>query len=175
VSERKIKIYVARAMSGRPASEVVKEAAADKKFLEAAGFQVLDPVSEEGVKPSKKLIQSSKQAMDKYWKRDKELIREADVLLNMSPHLPSMGVIREHGYSRYHLWKKTVSVFPHGMLPQPGSIAVYEDDYVTDNILDAMVEIYRTHGTLFKRLKWRLAMYRRCWLKALIHRAGEWK
>ncbi len=175
MNERKIRVYVARAMSGRPAAEVVAEAKRDKKFLEAAGFEVLDPVSEEGVKASKKPIQSSKSAMDKYWKRDKEMIRQSDALLNMSPHLPSMGVIREHGYARYGLWKKTVTVFPFGQIPPAGAVCHYEDDYVTDNILDAVVEIYRTHGTLFKRLKWRLAMYNRCWLRALLHKAGEWK
>ncbi len=173
--ERRIRIYVARGMTGRPAAEVVAEAKRDKTFLEAAGLEVLDPVSEEGVKPSKKPILSSPAAMNKYWKRDKQMIREADVLLDMSPHLPSMGVIREHGYARYHLWKKTVSVFPFGMLPPAGAVCYHEDDYVTDNILDAVVEIYRTHGSLFKRLKWRLAMYNRCWVKSLLHRVGEWK
>lgn len=169
-----IKVYVARAMTGRVKADVVKEAKADKEFLEACGFIVLDPVSEEGVKATKETLLSPKSAMDSYWPRDKAMIREADVVFNMSPHLPSLGVIREHGYARYHLWKKVVSIFPTGKLPAEGAICHYEDDYVTDNLLDAVGETLRTHGTVWKRLKWRVKIYKRCWLKAVFYRLKEW-
>jgi hypothetical protein len=170
-----IKVYCARAMTNRIEAEVVAEARRDKAFLELAGLTVLDPVAEEKVKPTGNKLVSNKAKMDKYWPRDKQMIREANVLLDMSPNVPSMGVIREHGYARYHLWKKVVSVFPKGQVPPEWSVCQYEDDYVTDDLRDAVMEIYRTHGTLWKRLKWRAGIYWRSWPKAKWHRMGEWK
>lgn len=171
----KVKIYVARAMTGRIKEEVVREAKADKDFLERAGFMVLDPVTTEGVKPTKETLRSSKKAMDGYWPRDKQMIRQAHVLLNMSPHLPSLGVIREHGLARYCLWKKVISVFPAGELPPEAAVCHYEDDYVTDDLRDAVMEIYRTHGTLWKRIKWRLNMLNRSLVKWVWYQILEWK
>lgn len=169
-----MKVYSARAMSGEPADVVVARAKADKALMEKCGITVLCPVSSEGVKSSKKPIQSTKEAMDTYWKRDKQMIREADVVFVMSPDKPSLGCIREYGYSRYNLWKKVITVFPEGKLPPPGAVAYYEDDFVTDSLLMAIGEALRTHGTYWNRLKWRLGIYRRCWLKALFYRLQEW-
>lgn len=172
---RKIRIYVARAMTGRVKEEVVNDARRDKEFLEKAGIEVLCPVISEGVEPTKQVLRSSKQAMDRYWQRDKEMIREADILLNMSPDQPSLGVIREYGYARYCLWKKVISVFPVGKVPAKAAICHYEDDYVTDDMMDAVGEAYRTHGTFLKRLKWRFSMINRCLLKWLFYQVKEFK
>lgn len=169
-----IKVYVARAMTGRIKEEVVFEAKRDKSILESAGFIVLDPVTSEGVKPTKTVLRSTKAQMDVFWTRDKAMIREANVLLNMSPHLPSLGVIREHGYARYHLWKKTISIFPEGAMPKEGAVCFYEDDHVTDDLTEAIGECLRTHATRWKRFKWRLALYNRCYLRSLKHRTMEW-
>lgn len=171
----KIRIYPARAMTGRIKEEVVKEAKKDKEFFEAAGFDVLCPVISEGVEPTKQILRSSKKAMDTYWARDKQMIREAHILFNMSPDQPSLGVIREHGYARYNLWKKVISVFPPGKLPAKAAICHYEDDYVTDNIMDAVCEAYRTHGTLWKRIKWRIRMLNRSVPKWLLYQLLEFK
>lgn len=170
-----IKIYVARAMSGRVKEDVVNDAKKDKEFFEKAGLTVLCPVTEEHVEPTKQVLRASKQAMDRYWNRDKEMIRQAHILFNMSPDQPSLGVIREHGYARYCLWKKVISVFPPGKLPSKAAVCHYEDDYVTDDVMDAVGEAYRTHGTLFKRLKWRLSMLNRCLAKWLLYQLKEWK
>lgn len=169
-----IKVYVARAMSGRVKEDVVNEAKADKEFLERYGLEVLDPVSSEGIAATKETLNSPKSLMDVYWTRDKAMIRQAHVVFNMSPHLPSLGVIREHGYARYHLWKKTISVFPAGKIPPEGAVCHYEDDYVTDSLIDAVGEALRTHGTWWKRFKWRLMIFNRCWLKAVWYRMLEW-
>lgn len=171
----KIKIYVARAMTGRIKEDVVLEARKDKEFFEKAGFEVLCPVSEENVPATKQVLKSSKQAMDKYWKRDKEMIRQCHILFNMSPDQPSLGVIREHGYARYNLWKKVISVFPQGKIPMRAAICHYEDDYVTDDLRDAVGEAYRTHGTLLKRTKWRINMLSRSFLKWVWYQIGEFK
>ncbi len=169
-----MKAYIARAMSGLPAEEVVANAKADKELLEKCGITVLCPVTAEKVKPSKKPIQSTKKVMDVYWHRDKQMIREADVLFNMSPHMPSLGVIREHGYARYHLWKKVISVFPEGRMPKEGAVCFYEDDFVTDSLLIAAGEALRTHGTYWQRLKWRVALFNRCFVRSFLFRLQEW-
>lgn len=172
--DKKIKCYVARAMSNRVKEEIVAEATRDKALLEAVGFEVLCPVIAENVAATKEILKSSKKAMDVYWARDKEMIREAHVVFNMSPHWPSLGVIREHGYARYHLWKKVLSVFPEGKLPMKAAVCHYEDDFVTDNLTAAAEDALRTHGTYFKRLKWRISIYRKSWLRSLFNRAKEW-
>lgn len=172
--DRKIKVYPARAMTGRVKEEVVAEAAQDKEKLEKAGFVVLCPVISENVPSTKQTIRSSKKAMDSYWPRDKEMIREAHVVFNMSPHVPSIGVIRESGYSRYFLWKKTISVFPKGKMPLKSAICYYEDDFVTDNLDDAIAEALRTHGTYWRRLKWRMSIYNQSLFRAIYYKFMEW-
>ena len=162
-------------MTGRIKEEVVKEAIADKQLLESAGFEVLDPVTAEQIKPTKDTLNASKELMNVYWPRDKQMIRDANIVFIMSPHVGSLGCIREYGYARYHLWKKVITVFPKDRLPSEGAVCYFEDDYVTDSLLDAIGEAYRTHGTLWKRLKWRASLYYRCWFKAIYNRLKEWK
>lgn len=162
--EKQPKCYVARAMTGRIKEEVVAEALRDKAILEKAGFTVLCPVVEESVPATKEVLRSSKKAMDLYWPRDKAMIREADVIFNMSPHLPSLGVIREHGYARYYLWKKVISVFPKGALPIKSAVCYYEDDFVTDNLDFAIANALQTHKTRYLRFQWRI----RFWFKAML-------
>lgn len=170
-----IKAYVCRAMSGQKASLVVRDALRDKKFLETHGFTVLCPVISEGVRASARPILASKELMDSYWVRDKRMIEEADVIFNMSPHMPSLGVIREYGYARFFLYKKTISVFPVGKLPHEGAVCYYEDDYVTDTLVDGIYEALRTHKTLWKRLKWRFKLYVRCLPKMVRVWVTSWK
>lgn len=169
-----LKVYVARAMTGCVKENVVREATDDKLFLESHGLIVLDPVSEEGIKPTADILKSQKSLMDIYWPRDKKLIREAHAVIIMSPHVPSLGCIREYGYARYHLWKKTITIFPAYKQPQEGAICYYEDDFVTTNLSQAVDDLKRTHGTWFKRFKWRLDLYRRCWVKSVYYRIKEW-
>ncbi len=168
-------VYPARAMTGEKAADVVVRAMNDKLFMESCGLVVLCPVAKEGVVASDRPIQATKTQMDDYWSADKALIREAHVVFNMSPDKPSLGVIREHGYARYHLWKKVISVFPPGKIPKEGAVCHYEDDFVCDDLGVAIDEAKRTHGTFWKRIKWRLGIYRRSWLKAVYHRLQEWK
>lgn len=170
-----VKIYLARAMSGRKKDEVYQEAISDKTFFESAGLFVLDPVTEEGVKPSKDTLQATKEQMVEFWKRDKAMIREAHVILDMTPHLKSEGVAHEIGYARYHLWKKIIRVYPEYQMPNEANVVYFEDDYITDSRVDALGEILRTHETMFKRICWRLKLYNRCWWKAFKYRLGEWK
>ena len=163
-----IKLYLARGMTGRIKEDVVQEAFLDKDFLEKAGFTVLCPVMEEGVEPTKQVLRSSRQLMETYWPRDKAMIREAHIVLDMTPHLNSEGVKHEVGYARYSLWKPVVRVFPTGKLPIKSSVAHFEDDAVVDSQIEAIEYILREHGTRWKRFIWRIKMLNRClpkWLK----------
>lgn len=171
---RKPRIYAARAMTGLDQAAVVHQAQNDKDFFEKAGIEVLCPVLKEKVKPIHKKLESDEKHMNIYWPTDKRMIREANVLVNFSPDKASLGVIREHGYARYHLWKKVISVFPPGHLPKPGAIPYFEDDAVVDSRQAAVESILRTHGTYWLRLKWRLRMYNRSWVKAKFYRFLEW-
>jgi hypothetical protein len=170
-----VKIYLARGMTGRNKADVVLEANADRLFLESAGFKVLDPVSAEGVKAENKLLQSTKQDMDTYWKRDKQMIEEADVLFDMSPHLKSEGVAHEIGYARYFLYRPIVRVYPLGGVPNRASVVWFEDDLLVDSLEEAIEYVLRVHGTLRKRLMWRIQLYLRCLPKMIRVWMGGWK
>lgn len=169
-----MKAYLARAMTGRVKKEVVVEAMAQKIFCEYLGIEVLDPVSEEGVVPSTELLMSSYEEMVKYWKRDKEMIREAHVVFDMTPNMKSEGVSHEIGYARYALYKPVIRVYLDGMVPPKSSIARFEDDYLAVSLPDAIQYSERMYGTRFKRFKWRLSMYARCWTKMFLYRTKEW-
>lgn len=169
----KIRLYLARGMTGRIKEEVVAEAVSDKEFLEKAGFTVLCPVMEEGVESTKQVLRSSRQLMETYWPRDKAMIREAHIVLDMTPHLNSEGVKHEVGYARYNLWKPVVRVFPTGKLPIKSSVSHFEDDAVVDSIVEAVEYILRVHGTRWKRLKWRMKMLNKSLPKWIYYQLQE--
>lgn len=170
-----MKIYTAQAMSGLKKSDVVKKALKDKKFLEAFNITVLSPVIAEGVENTNETLMATKGQMDVFWFRDKQLIREANVIFDMTPGAKSEGVAHELAYARYFLWKPIVRVYPKGKMPPVSSVAYFEDDLIVDNLTDACVEAKRRWGSLVSRFKWRLNMYRKSLVKAIIYKLGEWK
>lgn len=169
-----LRIYMARGMSGRKKPDVYKEARADFDFLTKAGFEVLCPVVEEGVRNEKGTLQASKKQMEQFWPRDKSMIRCSHVLFHMSPHLNSAGAWQEVGYKRYHLQGPVVHVYPPGKLPPEGAIPRLENDYVCDSLIDAIEYTLRVHGTLWKRTKWRLRRTNRCLPKSILYQTQEW-
>lgn len=167
---RKVKIYAARGMTGRNKADVVKEAVDDKAWLEAAGFEVLCPVAKEGVKAEDKPLTSTVEQMNGFWYADKKMIRESDVIFDMTPLLKSEGVAHELGYGRYHCHKPIIRVFPPGKLPPPSSIAHYEDDVVVDSIIQAVEWVYRAYLTPWDRLKWKMKIANKSLIGLLIIR-----
>jgi len=165
--------YNARAMTGESKSVVVEQARSDKEFLEKCGFEVLCPVLKEGVKKGKGTILASKKQMETFWPADKDMIKRAHVLFNMSPHKASLGTIREHGKARYYHWKKVISVFPEGHLPPEGAVPYFEDDFVTDSLTLAVGEALRTHSTYLKRLAWRLDILNKHLINAILDQVKE--
>jgi len=171
----KVKLYLARSMTGRVKEEVVAEAKQDKEFFESCGFTVLCPVIAENVQPTKQVLKSSKEAMRLYWPRDKEFIRESHIVVDMTPGFKSEGVAHEIGYSRYSLWKPTVRIYPDNKLPLPSSVAYFEDDYICDSKIEAVEYILRAHGTFAKRASWRLKMLNKSLLKWIWYQILEFK
>jgi hypothetical protein len=170
-----MKVYTAKSMSGRDAFEAYRTSINEKMLLECFGMTVLDPLLEEKVQPVHKPIQASKADMDKFWPRDKEMIREANIVFDMTPTIYSEGRSHELGYARYFLWKPIVRVFPPGEIPWEGSVAHYEDDVVVDSIIDACAIAHDQWGTRKKRILWRLKLLWRCLPKFLRFQIGEWK
>lgn len=170
-----ITVYNARSMTGRVKEEVVAEAKADKEFLEKAGFTVLCPVEKEEVPATKQVLLSSRKAMEEYWPKDKKMIEQCDVLFDLTPERKSEGVAHEIGYARYFLYRPVIRIYRGGKLPVPSSVAYFEDDYVTDSLIDAVEYTLRVHGTRWKRIKWRLALYNRCLPKMIRVWFESWK
>lgn len=171
-----LKIYAARGMTGRKAIDVYYEAKAEKKYLEKHGITVLDPVAEEGVKPRAKKIKTTYTQLIKFWSRDKEMIRQCNVVFDMTPWLKSEGVAHEIAYARYHLWKPVVRVYTEkNPKPSKGSVAYFEDDLLARDIDHAIYEVNKRWGTWYKRFIWRIALYNRCYIKAVWYRLQEWK
>ena len=168
-----MKIYVAHAMTGRKKSEVLAESRLLQKTVEAAfrKVELLDPVVLEGVKGKGK-INSTPEQIREFWRRDKEMIRRAHVVIDLTGPMKSEGVAHEIGYARYCLWKPVIRVYP-GL--SKNSVAFLEDDMIARAPSEALLMATRHYGTVLKRLLWRVKMLRRSFFKWLRYQLGEFK
>lgn len=159
-----IKIYTCQKMTGRYCDEMLKEAEMLKRVLNNYGFEILNPVLEEGIANEHVLLENvSADKLEHYWKRDKEMIRESDILLDYMTQNKSDGSNKEVGYNRYCLWKPTVRVW----VGPGGLISRFEDDIVIPNLVDALNLIKDKWGTYEKLGQWRTEMWNRCYPKWL--------
>ena len=157
--QAKIKVYVAHAMTGKMQDELVQEAQLTKRVLENYGFEVLDPIIAENVVPvHEPLVQVSSEQLEGYWRRDKEMIKEADILLDYMGCNKSDGVAKELGYARFCLWKPVVRVFPNCGI----NVSRIEDDVITENLSDAVGVMMNRFGSYEKLGKWRQEIWDRC-------------
>lgn len=162
-----VKAYTAGAMTGLTGRELVERSRVVAKILRAHSIEPLDPVTAEGVKATDKFTASTYAQMVRFWKRDKEMIREAHVVIDLTPERKSEGVSHELGYARYFLWRPVVRVYSNGGRPPISSVAFFEDDVIADSLEEAAVKINQNWGTWYKRFKWRVGLYNRCLLKTL--------
>lgn len=163
--------YIAHGMTGRTAKEVMAEEMAASQALRTKGIFPLGPATEEKVDAnSRQKIASGEDKLRFYWQRDKELIRSAHVVLDMTGPLKSAGVEQEIGYARWFLYKPVVRLWP-SLGP---SIARIEGDAVVGSLEEAADVISARWGTAYKRLKWRLSVYNRCWLNSMWQGIREW-
>ena len=130
-----IKIYTAKSMTGRTGEELVLESAQIARILGYRGIKVLDPVTAEEVYKDQGVLANTGDKLKGYWTRDKRMIREAHVILDVTGPAKSEGVAHEIGYARYALWKPVVRIYPDGH-PKI-SVAKYEDDLIVSSVAEA--------------------------------------
>ena len=169
------RIYTAAKMTGRDKKEMVETSLKNKKIFEAYGIKVLDPILEEHIKPVKGALADTPVSLLKdYWKRDKEMIRSAHVLVDTTPGEKSEGSSHEIGYARYGLWKPVVRMYIGENKPL-SMIVYFEDDLIVHSVEEAAVQIQKYWGTWLKRALWRVGLLNRCLLKWIWYQLGEWK
>lgn len=150
----KILVYLAVRMTGRYCDELLLESRVAAEKLEKAGFTVLSPVIEEGVPNRHVKLTNTLGRLRGYWKRDKEMLNEAHIMLDYNSQGKSDGVNVEMGYTRFCLWKPLVRVHPS----LGCTISRIEYDHVTDTLDKAIEVMQREWGTKNKLLAWRLKM-----------------
>lgn len=170
-----IKVYTACSMTGHKMDEIVERNKHAKKVLESSGITILDPVLAEHIKSENRVLgEKPLNVLKSYWNRDKEMIRESHVLLDITPTDKSEGAEHERAYARYCLWKPIVRVFPIGINPS-NFIPYFEDDLITHSLEEASIQIVKYWGSFAKRAMWRIAMLNRCLLKWIWYQIREWK
>lgn len=169
-----LRVYTAKAMTGRSGEELVRESFYVGQVLSDHKIEVLDPVACEGVKDTPKPTQASFEDLTVFWKRDKEMIRHAHVIFDITPEKKSEGVAHEIGYARYFLYKPVVRIYMNGGMPTRASVAYFEDDLLCGSLEEACVVSKELWGTWWKRFIWRLRLYNRCYVKSFKYRLEEW-
>jgi hypothetical protein len=167
-----VKVYLAKAMSGRTGAELVREAKLAQKLCPAT-IELFDPVVIEGIKVTRKPVGAGllPEVLSRHWERDKQAIRAAHVVFDMTGSAKSEGVTHEIGYARYCLWKPVVRLWPD----LGTSIARLEDDSIVATLEDGFREIESRWGTRAKRFLWRAKMLNRSLPRWVGHQVGEWK
>lgn len=157
-----ISIYTCQRMTGRMMDEMVVEAQMLVRMGAERDFKVLNPVLEEKVPMVHEILPMTLQhTLEEYWKRDKEMIREADITLDFHTQNMSDGSVNEVGYSRWCLWKPTVRVWSG----KGGLISRVEDDLVVGSLELAFDIIQERWGTYDKLAKWRTEMLEKSYPK----------
>ncbi len=152
-----VTVYIACKMSGVDRADMVARAQRVCDILREKGIRPISPVIEEGVKNEPgKLINSDKERLHGFWKRDKQiLIQEAHVMFWDHAELKTFGGEREYCLNRGVLWKPTVIYVAPGT---PTSVAEWEDDAIFSSVHAAADYIVEHWGTRRKRWQWRFKM-----------------
>lgn len=159
-----IKAYTCQRMTGRYCDEMLREAEMLKRILTNYEISILNPVLEEGIPDVHELLDNVHPGkLAEFWRRDKEMIREADIVIDYMTMNKSDGSNKEVAYNRFCLWKPTVRVWDGA----GGLISRLEDDIVVPNILNAVTLINEKWGTYEKLGQWRTEMLERCYPKWL--------
>lgn len=153
-----VSIYLAQPMTGINCDELWKRSIRDKQFYEREGVAVASPIDGEGIPFAPvKLADRNDTEMFRVWKKkDKAMIRDANVLVVAVPVGFSQGIFWEGILGRGVYWKPTVLVFTDGRVP--GFISRTEADYVATSHVEAAMAIRERWGTWTKRTIWRLRM-----------------
>jgi hypothetical protein len=159
-----VRVYAAQQMTGVKQCVIYRRNWYCTNVLQKYCITVLSPVTEEGVKASnRKMDQPSQTQLAMYWRKDKFLIKNSHVLLDITGPSKSQGLLHEIGLSRYFLFKPIVRV----MKLKGPSIAIEEDDLCVSTVEEAANLIIKEFGTPWKRLKWKFKLFFRCILPYL--------
>jgi hypothetical protein len=167
--------YICHGMTGRTGEELIKESLHALEVCQHYGITPLDPVIEEAVKLNSTKLQSANDVLPKLWSKDKEMIRRAHVLIDITASKKSEGCSHELGYARYNLWKPVIRVSKEYARNQNISIANLEDDLIVASVEQAAYFAQLRWGTFTKRLVWRVKMLLRCVPKWLLYQLQEIK
>lgn len=150
-----ISVYTCQRMTGRFCDEMLVEAQMLDRVLKNYGMEALNPVLEEKIPNTHELLDNVHPGtLEVFWRRDKEMIRESDVLLDYMTMNKSDGSNKEVAYNRFCLWKPTIRVWDGN----GGLISRIEDDSVVPTLIEAVNLIQEKWGTYQKLGAWRREM-----------------
>lgn len=154
-----VRVYLATPMTGYDRPTMVARAKEMVAIGAEYGVTVISPVLIENVHGRGKLVQTDELELTRFWRKDKEIIRNRDgngahVVLVDKANLKSLGCEREHGFNRYCLFKPTVCLMPS----RGPSVAALEDDGIFEREHDAFKFIADNYGTHLRRIKWRISI-----------------
>lgn len=157
-----IAAYTCQRMTGRYCDEMLREAEMLKRVLNNYGIRILNPVLEEGIPDTHELLDNVHPGkLEEFWRRDKEMIRESDIVIDYMTMNKSDGSNKEVAYNRFCLWKPTIRVWDGG----GGLISRIEDDIFVTTIVEAVTVANEKWGTYEKLKEWRIEMLNRCYPK----------
>lgn len=137
-----------------------------ERVLNNYGIRILNPVlSELDIIPNEHIVlpHCSPEVLEKVWRADKQMIKEADIVIDYKTQNRSDGSNNEVGYNRFCLWKPTIRVWEG-----PGAlISRMEHEFVVPTLMDAIGVIQEKFDTYEKLGAWREAMLRRSFPKWL--------
>jgi hypothetical protein len=159
----RLRIYYASSMTGRSGKELVEQSKEVDFLSWCYEVEALDPIKAEHVKPTNEPLNNGGDLLRDYWKRDKEMIRHAHVVIDVTGQAKSEGVSHEIGYARYHLHRPVIRVWPN----LGSSVARLEDDLIAESLADAIKLAVAGWGTPVKRLKWKWYIFKKSYLNLL--------
>jgi len=172
-----ITAYTCQSMTGRMCDEMIVEARMLERVLRNYGIRILNPVlAELAFIPNEHVIlpHVPTDILEKFWKMDKVMIKEADVIIDYKTQNKSDGSNNEIGYNRWCLWKPTVRVWEG-----PGAlISRMEYEVIVPTLNDAIDVINDKWGSYEKLGAWRTEVLKRSfpkWIdyqKSLLERYG---
>lgn len=158
-------------MTGRSGKELVEQSKKVAFLSYYYKVEALDPIAAEEVHGDNKPLNNGGDLLKEYWRRDKDMIKRAHVIIDVTGPAKSEGVAHEIGLARYGYYKPVIRVWPN----LDSSIARLEDDVIADTIEAAIkLAVYRW-GTPWKRLKWRIKLYARCLPGMIATFFREWR
>lgn len=149
-------VYLACRMSGRSKIAMIKEAKEAVEILSKYGIKCISPVLEEHVENTVGVLEVfSEELLREEWVKDKEFIKQAHIVFDLSAASPirSEGAVHEFLYARYALFKPVIRLFPKGLGP---SITRLENAVIVQTLDEAGVEIVTRWGTRLQRIQWRI-------------------